>query len=557
MKKSLLGLVLTLALLLCGAQAEEAASYVPGSIAQALLAEAFDSGRIVCVDASVDLAANARLFSEDDAGLAEAGMEAINNAQLSLGVGKLEDGLLLTLGAQYAAEGAQPVDAQVLVGLTKDGLWLETSLLPGERVSARWETVLAMLGLDEASISQIMALRDMEPEVLMQQLLAQADALLTVAAQVAVPYQQIVYDFVAGLPTNVSTDVEEQGYFPAAKTEVAFAATDKALGGLFTALADQLEQDETLRPLVDMLLAQADMTDEDGSALTTAALCAQVRAAAAEMTDEENPMVLFFGYDEAENLLYVSGCSPLDDGGVLVINLVDIAAQEPGTGYLLQGYVSESAEDEDAPFSGLTASFYCEGDPEDKTVGLFSGMLELDADSATILSMAMDVDVSPITTADNLPGYASAVSMSLSMTDGTSDISMVTIAEGENGMTPDGGEYAKSEGKTDTYIDGTSETSTVSVSSRFAPGEEGPTGEWLETMSMPASGIDSIACAYRLYTLAPYAPAENLTVLALETASAEDMDALMMRLMTSAEAPLTALSEQLPPAILALGEAAE
>ena len=31
----------------------------------------------------------------------------------------------------------------------------------------------------------------------------------------------------------------------------------------------------------------------------------------------------------------------------------------------------------------------------------------------------------------------------------------------------------------------------------------------------------------------------------------------MMRLMTSAEAPLTALSEQLPPAILALGEAAE
>ena len=103
MKKSLLGLVLTLALLLCGAQAEEVASYVPGSIAQALLAEAFDSGRIVCVDASVDLAANARLFSEDDTGLAEAGMEAINNAQLSLGVGKLEDGLLLTLGAQYAA----------------------------------------------------------------------------------------------------------------------------------------------------------------------------------------------------------------------------------------------------------------------------------------------------------------------------------------------------------------------------------------------------------------------------------------------------------------------
>ena len=89
------------------------------------------------------------------------------------------------------------------------------------------------------------------------------------------------------------------------------------------------------------------------------------------------------------------------------------------------------------------------------------------------------------------------------------------------------------------------------------PGENGPEGEYIEQITSPQTGIDEAAFGLWLYTL-PYTPAEELTELSLDSASEEDVQALLIRAMTSIQEPMDALFALLPEELLTLiaGEAA-
>ena len=255
MKRTITCLLLVLALL-CGiAQAEEAVTYTPGAITEALFGEAFDSGKLVMADLSLDLDLAPELLEGEDAAVVSAALQVLRSATLSVGAAQLEDGLLLTLAGTYAADPAQSVAAQVFLGVTADGLWVETDVLPGERVTIQWETLLSMLGADEATIEQIMALRDADLEQVLADLMAELEPMLEQAMEVAAPYGQILMDFVSNLPMSTEEDVPSDGFYPAAKSELYIEISEKALGELITALANQLEQDATLSPIVDALLA--------------------------------------------------------------------------------------------------------------------------------------------------------------------------------------------------------------------------------------------------------------------------------------------------------------
>ena len=73
MKRTITCLLLVLALL-CGiAQAEEAVTYTPGAITEALFGEAFDSGKLVMADLSLDLDLAPELLEGEDGAGAEFG----------------------------------------------------------------------------------------------------------------------------------------------------------------------------------------------------------------------------------------------------------------------------------------------------------------------------------------------------------------------------------------------------------------------------------------------------------------------------------------------------
>ena len=553
MKRTITCLLLVLALL-CGiAQAEEAVTYTPGAITEALFGEAFDSGKLVMADLSLDLDLAPELLEGEDAAVVSAALQVLRSATLSVGAAKLEDGLLLTLAGTYAADPAQSVAAQVFLGVTADGLWVETDVLPGERVTIQWETLLSMLGADEATIEQIMALRDADLEQVLADLMAELETMLEQAMEVAAPYGQILMDFVSNLPMSTEEDVPSDGFYPAAKSELYIEISEKALGELITALANQLEQDATLSPIVDALLAEQEVADGE-EPMTTAALCAALRTAASEMTDEENPAQIYLGTDESGDPLYFVVYVPVEDA-LFTVTAVNADPSAEAESWMIAATVAESAE-EDAPFTGISLQFVALTDPEDENVCSFSGSLELYVDSVALMSMSMEVSSVAITTAESLPGYATNVGMSMQLNDGEDNVNMVTTVKAESGMTADGGEYQTSTGRTEIYDGDARITEDVTVDMRVSPSESGPVARYVETVSMPDTGVNSMTVKMDMYTTA-YEPAADLAVLALESASSEDMDGLMTRLMTNGTPLMQTLMAQLPPELLeALSEEA-
>ena len=155
-----------------------------------------------------------------------------------------------------------------------------------------------------------------------------------------------------------------------------------------------------------------------------------------------------------------------------------------------------------------------------------------------------------------MPGYATNVGMNMQINDGEDNVNMVTTVKAESGMTADGGEYQASTGRTEIYDGDARITEDVTVDMRVSPSESGPVARYVETVSMPDTGVNSMTVKMDMYTTA-YEPAADLAVLAIESASSEDMDGLMTRLMTNGTSLMQTLMAQLPPELLeALSEEA-
>ena len=553
MMKRLLCLLLAILLPVCPLSAVLAEAqhtpYRPGALTRSLFLEAFQRGDAVCMDLGQSLTLNAETLglTGEDADLLSAVMDALAHTQISAAAVKIEDGVLLELaGTYFTEEESVCIDAQLEI--TKTGLALTSdAVLPGERVTLSWEAALAMLGLGEEEAAQILALRGMSLKQLQEAATSYIRMFTLMAQQIAAPYAQILSDFVAAQPVIVEENVAAEGFFPAAAKETAVIVTSKAIGELLVTLCSQLEQDAALAPMLDALLAQAE--PDSGIPPTTAALCAAVRQEAMTLTDEEYPLYLITGTDADGHPLYGSLCAVLEDGSTAALNLINCAeSSEDDLSCLLQVFASDA----EGVYSGLTASLDYAGDPADPQVISLSIEADVQAGEQSLCNMTIDMDTEPMITEEGLSGYSSTYSYIVTIADESGPVTVSCYGEAEQALTADGGESAYSFGVSETYVgDELIDQTTAQVGFAVVPGEDGPEGEWIEQMTSPQAGIDEAAFGVWLYTL-PYTPAEELTEFALDSASEEDVQALVLRAMTNIQAPMDALFALLPEELLTL-----
>ena len=167
MKRTLILFALILTLILPCALAENTAVYTPGQVTEALFAEAFSRGDMVTLNMQfdLDLSENAGELYGEDADALAAISQVLENSIFSLGAAKIDNGLRVMLKGDYTVD-AQTAYLDAALELTKAGVALSSSLLPGEQISANWETLLALAELSEEEIAAIMSLRDTDIEVL-------------------------------------------------------------------------------------------------------------------------------------------------------------------------------------------------------------------------------------------------------------------------------------------------------------------------------------------------------------------------------------------------------
>ena len=119
------------------------------------------------------------------------------------------------LSGTYAPGKAEGTSIAAAVDLTADGLAIESNLIEGERVTARWETVLALCGVPQEQIDMILSLKEIDLDAALTEMVQALEGFLATALQLAEPYLQIVGDFAATLPVSQEDQVAESGAFPA------------------------------------------------------------------------------------------------------------------------------------------------------------------------------------------------------------------------------------------------------------------------------------------------------------------------------------------------------
>ncbi|MGN0776596.1 MAG: hypothetical protein ACI4MM_07970 [Candidatus Ventricola sp.] len=558
MKKRLLCLLLAVSLLLGSLPAALAeaqhAPFTPGALTRALFLEAFQNGDAVCADLGCSLTLNAEALglTGEDSELLHAIEEALYNAQITVAAVKTEGGLLLELDGVYFEDDSAAVCIDVQLEITQDGLELTSAaFLPGECVTLSWEAALAMLGLGEEESAQLLALRGLSPAQLGEAIASSARLIALTAQQIAAPYGQTIAEFIAAQPVSVEEHVAAEGYFPAAAKETAVIITEKAFGELITALCSQLEQDAALVPILDALLA----LQEDES-LTTAALCAELRAEAQAMMDEEYPLYLVTGTDDAGRIVYGSLCITLEDGSTAALNLVNLAdAPEDGLCGLLQAFMTDAQ----GVYSGLTASIDYTVDPADPQVISLSAAADIQSGEQSLLDLSFDAGSEPILTEEGMSGYNCIYSYVMTIPDEGSAVTISCYGESEYALTAEGGERAYSIGDVEIAVDHQTvqQTSTQTGFVVF-PGENGPEAEYFEQQTAKQDGIDEAIIGAMVYTV-PYEPSGTPTEFVLDNASEEEIEALCIRALTNVQAQMDALFALLPEPLLTLiaGEPAE
>lgn len=553
MKKRLLSLLLAAAMLwgmLPAALAEaQHAPYVPGELTKALFRDAYQSGSAIRTDMGMALSINAEQLgiTGDELDALNAALDALQNAKISVAAAKLEDGVMLDLSGAYL-EGAEAVGLDAQLEITKTGLaFTSAALLPGERVSVTWETLLALCGLDEATAAQVLALRDMSLEEIQAGLASAVTSLASAAQTALTPYLQTCVDFIAAQPFSVEENVAADGIFPAAAQEVVFTVSGEALGQLLIALCDQLEADETLVPVLDALFAQL-VTDEEP--FTTADLCAVLRQEAETLAEEIGAEYVVVGQDEAGSLLYASATVSTASGYGSACNLVCTAWTPEQVDFRLEIFTTDCGTAD----SGFSIAAQYAADPADPQIVTLSYTLRFMEYACDMLNMAFDLYTEPFVTEDGMSGYRGVCTCTQTMY----DFPLNSIAsECEMALTAEGGESTRVSATSSTFYDGEL-AQTVSEQGSFVvtPGEDGPTAEYVLTGAVPESGLDQYTLRARVYAQ-PYAPDAALTSLALDTASPEETQALLARIEDNAEAVGSALLEKLPEPLLAYLERAE
>lgn len=553
MKKSVffLTLLLCLSLILPGAQAED--TYVPGERMRSLVSSALEAGQLVGGEAHFSLTLPDSMLPDDEEGRAQfdALAEVIQGVSLAGGMGRLDDGYRVELGGAYTAPSGDNVYVTGAANLTADGLSLESNLIEGERLSIRWETLLEMLGLSENEIDALLSLPTTDWDSALNELNDELAQAAETFGKLADPYLVTLADFAATLNIQQRRDVEAENGYPAVENEISITCTAEELSRLLHSLADQVEKDTALRPYLEQLIQNCDLTVTDGDSETTHVMsvsefCDETRQFADVLAETDGSLGILLGYDDDGLPFYLT--LAVSDGETLDALAFQMLPGETEDTCVFTLRALES--DGDSANTLLDTALTLTLDPDDKQV--YAAELNVQSEDFT-LDFAMDS--SAVTTEDSLPGYRLSLSMNSATAVDSGTALTVYTGDGLHALTAAGGEQTTYAANIDIYADTTDSllgSAKIESGLSLEPDENSLVGRfYLDEAFTADDGTLSFGTDVALSSW-NYDAAETdaLRETMFETATGEELAALQNRFAQSAQQKLFALLSLVPQEVL-------
>lgn len=553
MKKSVffLTLLLCLSLIFPGAHAED--TYVPGERMRSLVSSALEAGQLVGGEAHFSLTLPDSMLPDDEEGRAQfdALAEVIQGVSLAGGMGRLDDGYRVELGGAYTAPSGDNVYVTGAANLTADGLSLESNLIEGERLSIRWETLLEMLGLSENEIDALLSLPTTDWDSALNELNDELAQAAETFGKLADPYLVTLADFAATLNIQQRRDVEAENGYPAVENEISITCTAEELSRLLHSLADQVEKDTALRPYLEQLIQNCDLTVTDSDSETTHVMsvsefCDETRQFADVLAETDGSLGILLGYDDDGLPFYLT--LALSDGETLDALAFQMLPGETEDTCVFTLRALES--DGDSANTLLDTALTLTLDPDDKQV--YAAELNVQSEDFT-LYFAMDS--SAVTTEDSLPGYRLSLSMNSATAVDSGTALTVYTGDGLCALTAAGGEQTTYAANIDIYADTTDSllgSAKIESGLSLEPDENSLVGRfYLDEAFTADDGTLSFGTDVALSSW-NYDAAETdaLRETMFETATGEELAALQNRFAQSAQQKLFALLSLVPQEVL-------
>lgn len=553
MKKSVffLTLLLCLSLIFPGAHAED--TYVPGERMRSLVSSALEAGQLVGGEAHFSLTLPDSMLPDDEEGRAQfdALAEVIQGVSLAGGMGRLDDGYRVELGGAYTAPSGDNVYVTGAANLTADGLSLESNLIEGERLSIRWETLLEMLGLSENEIDALLSLPTTDWDSALNELNDELAQAAETFGKLADPYLVTLADFAATLNIQQRRNVEAENGYPAVENEISITCTAEELSRLLHSLADQVEKDTALRPYLEQLIQNCDLTVTDGDSETTHVMsvsefCDETRQFADVLAETDGSLGILLGYDDDGLPFYLT--LALSDGETLDALAFQMLPGETEDTCVFTLRALES--DGDSANTLLDTALTLTLDPDDKQV--YAAELNVQSEDFT-LYFAMDS--SAVTTEDSLPGYRLSLSMNSATAVDSGTALTVYTGDGLCALTAAGGEQTTYAANIDIYADTTDSllgSAKIESGLSLEPDENSLVGRfYLDEAFTADDGTLSFGTDVALSSW-NYDAAETdaLRETMFETATGEELAALQNRFAQSAQQKLFALLSLVPQEVL-------
>lgn len=553
MKKSVffLTLLLCLSLIFPGAHAED--TYVPGERMRSLVSSALEAGQLVGGEAHFSLTLPDSMLPDDEEGRAQfdALAEVIQGVSLAGGMGRLDDGYRVELGGAYTAPSGDNVYVTGAANLTADGLSLESNLIEGERLSIRWETLLEMLGLSENEIDALLSLPTTDWDSALNELNDELAQAAETFGKLADPYLVTLADFAATLNIQQRRNVEAENGYPAVENEISITCTAEELSRLLHSLADQVEKDTALRPYLEQLIQNCDLTVTDGDSETTHVMsvsefCDETRQFADVLSETDGSLGILLGYDDDGLPFYLT--LALSDGETLDALAFQMLPGETEDTCVFTLRALES--DSDSANTLLDTALTLTLDPDDKQV--YAAELNVQSEDFT-LYFAMDS--SAVTTEDSLPGYRLSLSMNSATAVDSGTALTVYTGDGLHALTAAGGEQTTYAANIDIYADTTDSllgSAKIESGLSLEPDENSLVGRfYLDEAFTADDGTLSFGTDVALSSW-NYDAAETdaLRETMFETATGEELAALQNRFAQSAQQKLFALLSLIPQEVL-------
>lgn len=553
MKKSVffLTLLLCLSLIFPGAHAED--TYVPGERMRSLVSSALEAGQLVGGEAHFSLTLPDSMLPDDEEGRAQfdALAEVIQGVSLAGGMGRLDDGYRVELGGAYTAPSGDNVYVTGAANLTADGLSLESNLIEGERLSIRWETLLEMLGLSENEIDALLSLPTTDWDSALNELNDELAQAAETFGKLADPYLVTLADFAATLNIQQRRNVEAENGYPAVENEISITCTAEELSRLLHSLADQVEKDTALRPYLEQLIQNCDLTVTDGDSETTHVMsvsefCDETRQFADVLAETDGSLGILLGYNDDGLPFYLT--LALSDGETLDALAFQMLPGETEDTCVFTLRALES--DGDSANTLLDTALTLTLDPDDKQV--YAAELNVQSEDFT-LYFAMDS--SAVTTEDSLPGYRLSLSMNSATAVDSGTALTVYTGDGLCALTAAGGEQTTYAANIDIYADTTDSllgSAKIESGLSLEPDENSLVGRfYLDEAFTADDGTLSFGTDVALSSW-NYDAAETdaLRETMFETATGEELAALQNRFAQSAQQKLFALLSIVPQEVL-------